>query len=93
MDWALDAQLPPGNYTVREMWTGLDMGEVTAAETGGDTFTGMLRQHATWAFRVSPGWPEEGPETTTTDSGADRLMESGMSMAAVLTMRMVHKLS
>ncbi len=51
MDWSIDALIPDGSYTLRDLWTHEDVGTITVP---GDRYSAILAEHAHWAFKLTP---------------------------------------
>lgn len=56
LDWAEDAKIPHGPYTVQNLWTGAMEGQVISGgeEWEGAFWKGNLEAHGNWAFKLSP---------------------------------------
>ena len=56
MDWAVDAAIPHGTYSLENLWNGEQLGPVVV---GGEVWEaaqwkGILAAHDNWSFKLNP---------------------------------------
>jgi len=56
MDWSVDAKLPPGSYSVQDLWSGemIDVAVSGGEDWEGGKYKGILAAHDNWTFKLTP---------------------------------------